>query len=399
MEYIEHNGLLVPIQKYCRRCTYSINAATPIKLDNEGICSGCRSHEEQDRIFSNNLEKLKRFNMLKELTDSYKRKDNYDCIIPVSGGKDSFWQTYVITNLLGLRPLLVCFNENAQTEVGKRNLVQLTKAFPSAGYINYLPPINTLKKMNKASFKMMGDCDWHAHVGIFTVPMQIAVGFNIPLIIWGEHGFMDLGGMHSYNDFVEFTAKYRKEHNLRGFDWEDFVGKEGLTEQELMWCKYPTDEKIMETGLRGIYLSNYLGWKQQGQAEKMHEEYGFEYDDWGHFSRTWVKDTALNNIHDMNLHDYLRWIKFGYGKATDHTTRLIRQGLMSKEEAIDKVLDYDHRAPNYLNVWLEYVDMSSREFCKIANTFRSKNVWAVDENGNYWKHDIDGQVRNYGVLR
>lgn len=385
----------VPQITYCRKCTYPTVAATPLILDDEGICSGCRTHEEQDLIFTGE-EKQRRFEALLKLVEPYRSQNNYDCIVPVSGGKDSFWQVHVVTHLLGMRPLLVCFNENAETAVGIRNLIQIKNAFPNAGYVNYTPPIETLRKMNLASFKMMGDCDWHAHVGIFTIPMQIAVGLNIPLIVWGEHGFMDLGGMHSYNDYVEFTAKYRKEHNLRGFDERDFIGKEGITEQSLMWCRYPSDEAIKQTGLRGIFLSNYLGWKQERQASFVHEEYKFEYDDFGHFSRTWVKDTALNNIHDMNLHDYLRWIKWGYGKATDHTTRLIRQGLMTREDGINKILQYDHAYPNYINIWLEYVGLNRREFTDIANSFRDPRVWVKDEGGSWWKQDIDGMVRNYG---
>ena len=388
----------VPKQIWCNKCTYPTSSATPLILDNKGICSGCRTHEQQDYLFLNPIEKQQRLDVLFQLIQPYRKKDNYDCIIPVSGGKDSFWQTHMVVNVLHMRPLLLCFNENAETEVGRRNLLQIKRAFPTAGYINYTPPIETLKKMNLASFKMMGDCDWHAHVGIFTVPMQFAVKFDIPLIVWGEHGFMDLGGMHSYNDYVEFTAKYRKEHNLRGFDWEDFVGKEELTEQELCWCKYPTDDEIENTGLRGIFLSNFIGWKQETHAKFVHEIHGFEYDDWGHFSRTFVKDTALNNIHDMNWHDALRWIKFGYGKATDHTSRLIRQGLMRREKAIELVLDYDHRAPNYLNKWLEYVGLTARDCYEIADKFRSPKVWAKDKGGSWWKMDIDGEARNYGPL-
>lgn len=386
----------VPKITYCNRCTYPTVAATPIILDSEGVCSGCRVEQEQDKIFGDPHQRGERFQMLKELVKPYRSKDNYDCIIPVSGGKDSFWQTHVVCNVLNMRPLLVCFNENAETNVGRRNLLQLRRAFPTAGYINYSPPVETLKKMNLASFKMMGDCDWHAHCGIFTVPMQIAVEKNIPLMVWGEHGFQHLGGMHSYYDFVEFTAKYRKEHNLRGFDYANFIGKEGITEQELSWCKYPSDDDILRTGLRGIFLSNFLGWKQEKHALFVHERYGFEYDSFGHFSRTWVKDTALNNIHDCNFHDWLKWCKWGYGKATDHTTRLIRQGLMTREEGIKKILEYDHAYPNYINVWLEYVGLDRREMCKIIDTFRDPRVWKQDEGGSWFKQDIDGQIRNYG---
>ena len=119
--------------------------------------------------------------------------------------------------------------------------------------------------MNRVGFRLQGDMNWHDHCGIFTAPIQVAVRYKVPLMLWGEHGFMDLGGMYSYNDFVEFTAKYRLEHALRGYDWHDFTDeglerlgrpelKEGLREKDLLWAKYPTDEEIDEVGVRGIYL-------------------------------------------------------------------------------------------------------------------------------------------------
>src|SRR5206468_760894 len=151
---------------------------------------------------------------------------NYDCLIPVSGGKDSFYQIHLVKQVYGMNPLLVTYGENNHTAIGMRNIQRMRDSF-GVDHYHFTPSIEVLKKLNRVGLRKMGDPDMHAHLGINTVPMQIAQRFAIPLIIWGEHGFMNLGGMHSYKDMVEYTARYRKEHCLRGYDWNDFVGEEG----------------------------------------------------------------------------------------------------------------------------------------------------------------------------
>ena len=177
----------------------------------------------------------------------------------------------------------------------------------------------------------LGDPNWHTHIGIMTLPILIAAKYGVKLFIYGEHGFMNLGGMHSYNDLVEFTRKYRTEHMCRGYDWFDFTDdglakmgrpelKEGLTAQDFLWAKYPTDEEIERIGLRGIFISNYFGWRQNEHLKKMVELYNFELYDQP-FDRTWRRDSNLNDIHDNGVHDYMKFVKFGYGRATDQIGR------------------------------------------------------------------------------
>ena len=134
-------------------------------------------------------------------SSEYRSRDgsNYDCLIPVSGGKDSHYQTYVITQEFGLRPLLVTYHGNNYLPEGQRNLRNLRERF-GCDHVFFSPSVEALKKMNRLCFRMMGDMNWHAHCGIFTYPIQVAVQQRIPLIIWGEHGFTDLAGMFSLND-------------------------------------------------------------------------------------------------------------------------------------------------------------------------------------------------------
>ena len=175
----------------------------------------------------------------------------------------------------GLKALFVTYHGNNYLPVGERNLRRMREVFDCDHHI-LGPSVSTLVKLNRVGFHKMGDMNWHAHCGIFTYPVQVAYRYRIPLLIWGEHGYTDLAGMYSMNDYVEMTAKYRLEHAQRGFDWHDMVGEAGLREVDLQWAKYPTDDQIDEVGIRGIYIFNYVPWDGNSHADMVAEKYGWE---------------------------------------------------------------------------------------------------------------------------
>jgi N-acetyl sugar amidotransferase len=370
--------------RYCVKCVYPASAAAPLAFDENGVCSGCRVDAMKQKIdWEDRAEELR------ELVDEYRSRDgsNYDCLIPVSGGKDSHFQTWYVTQVLGLKPLLVTYHGNNYLPVGLRNLRNLRERF-GCDHIFYSPSVPVLKKLNRLCFRMMGDMNWHAHAGIFTYPVQVAVKERIPLMVWGEHGFTDLSGMFSLNDRIEMTAKFRLEHAQRGYDWHDMIeDTEGLTEQDLLWLKYPTDEQLADVGVRGIYLGNFVDWDANQQTERM-KEWGFE-ESPEPFERTYRRMSNLDDMHENGIHDYLKYVKFGYGRGTDHSCKDIRAGKMTREEGIEMVERYDPVKPRKdLERWLEYVGMSEEEFDATADTFRDPRVWARDENGEWIKDSI-----------
>lgn len=388
--------------KYCSCCVYPGVSATPLTFDENGVCSGCRVAGQKDRIDWN-----ERLQMLRELADEYRSDNNYDILIPVSGGKDSYYQTHVAVHELGLKPLLVTYHGNNYLPEGEYNLFRMREVF-DCDHIIVRPSVDALIKMNRIGFKLQGDMNWHAHCGIFTSPIQVAVQYEVPLMMWGEHGFMDLGGMYSYNDFVEFTAKYRKEHSLRGYDWYDFTDeglerlgrpelKEGLTDKDLLWAQYPSDEEIDQVGVRGIYLSNFVDWDANRHVKLVMEKY-----DWRPaqqpFERTYRMMSNLDDMHENGIHDYLKFIKLGYGRGSDHSCKDIRAGLMTREQGIEMVRKYDHVKPQRdLQRWLTYVDMTEKEFDYVCDSFRDRRVWRI-EDGQWVKDNIWGEPSAYGPV-
>ncbi len=382
---------------YCKNCVYPASSAVPLAFDENGICSGCRTAGQKVEIDWEN--RKKRF---ERLIEQYRRVDgdNYDCIIPVSGGKDSYFQTYIIKTVYGLNPLLVTYHGNNYTPTGMKNLINMREVF-GVDHIFFTPSIEVLKKMNRLGMRMMGDMNWHAHAGIFTYPIRTAVQQNVPLMVWGEHGFMDLGGMHSYNDFVEFTYRYRHEHSLRGYEWHDFLEQaprfnETLTTQELISWVYPSDEEIERVGVRGIFISNYFKWDANVHGPMVIEKFGFKESE-EPFERTYRKMSNLDDMHENGIHDYMKFVKFGYGRATDHVCKDIRSRLMTREEGIKIVQAMDHVKSRDLRRWLEYVGWSEEEFDRVADTFRDPRVWWI-QDGQWWKNNLWGEPSAYGPV-
>jgi len=381
---------------------YPAISATPLTFDENGVCSGCRTHDQKKKV-----DWQQRWQWLKELTDEYRSQNNYDIVIPVSGGKDSYFQTHIAVKELGLKPLLVTYHGNNYLPEGEYNLYRMREVF-DCDHIIVRPGVDTLIKMNRIGFKLQGDMNWHGHCGIFTVPIQVAVRYKVPLILWGEHGFMDLGGMYSYNDMVEFTAKFRLEHALRGYDWYDFTDEglkklgqpdlqEGLIAKDLLWAQYPSDEEIDELEVRGIYLSNFVNWEANEHSKLVMDNYGWKPAQQS-FERTYRTISNLDDMHENGIHDYLKFIKFGYGRGSDHACKDIRAGVMTREQGIEMVRKYDHVKPRRdLERWLEYVGMTEDEFDTICDTFRDPRVWHLD-NGQWVKDNIWGEPSAYGAV-
>ena len=372
----------VPPVRYCSRCVYPSASAVPLTFDENGVCSGCRtSMQKTDIDWDERLE------WLLDDVEPYRKSSGYECIIGVSGGKDSYYQAHFVKEKLGLKPLLVTYNGNNYTDQGWENLMRMKEVF-NTDHIIISPGVDTLIRMNRLCFRMMGDMNWQNHAGIATIPMKMGAQLNIPLVFWGEHGWTDLGGMHSMHDMVEFTARYRKDQMLRGYDWHDMLGdeKDPVYEHELEWCRYPTDEEIDRVGLRGIFIANYDPWDANAHTKLVMEKYGWKPSPVP-FERTYRTISNLDDRYENGIHDYLKFIKFGYGRASDHACKDIRSGYMSRDEGVEMVRKYDHVKSSDLQIWLEYVDRTEEWFDAVCDTFRDPRVW-TSVDGRWYKQNI-----------
>ena len=382
--------------QYCKRCVYPVIAVN-VHTDTEGVCSACRVAEQFERL---DEDFWTRRRLLFEETIGKlvaKRKGEYDCLIPVSGGKDSYYQTHKIVTDYGLKPLLVTYHGNNYLPEGDYNRDRMRQVF-DADHLVFGPSVEVLRRLNRLCFRKMGDMNWHAHCGIMTYPVIMAVRMQIPLVVWGETNW-DISGMYAPNDFVEFSARVRHEHDLRGFEWYDMVGdpQEPLTEKDLLWARYPSDEEIISVGVRGLYIGNFFKWDPNSHGAMAIERYGWRPAQQP-FERTYRRISNLDDRYENGAHDLLKFVKFGYGRASDHASKDIRTGYMTRDEGVEMVRRYDHVVSKDLYYWLEYVGMSEQEFWVTADKFRDKRVWRV-EDGQWVKDNIWGGPSPYGPVR
>jgi len=176
----------------------------------------------------------------------------------------------------------------------------------------------------------------------------------------------------------------RLEHFARGYEWNYFVGREGLTAQDMAVWKYPADQRIYDLDLRGLYLGNYVYWEANEHGKMVVAKYGFETSE-KPFERTYRRMSNLDDMHENGVHDYLKYVKFGYGRCTDHACKDIRAGLMTREKGMELVRAMDPVKSSDLQRWLAYVGMSEAEFDAVADTFRDPRVWRRE--GGQWAKD------------
>ncbi len=382
--------------RYCARCLYPENSKPTIIFDEQGICSGCRYYESRNRINWEEREKK-----LRKLLIEYRDKQRaagavYDCIVPVSGGKDSHFQVYLMKEVYDLNPLCVTFNHCFNTQLGLRNLNNLISRF-GVDLIRFTASPESVRKIARYMVKKVGDITWHYHAGIMTVPFQMAVKYKVPLIIWPEH-YGELTGVFTLDDMVEFTKWVRQEHDMRGVEPEDIVNDpaSGISLRDLAPYRYPTDEEIEEVGVRGIFLVNYIYWDPKAQSELVMEKFGFQ-------PLTRKRDRtfhlcAKTDDHANDVHDYMKYLKFGYGRGTDDASTEIRYGRMTREEGIEVVREYDHVRPKSLDFYLKFLGMTESEFEQALEPMRDLSVWEKDGKG-IWriKDSVIHHAKDAGV--
>jgi N-acetyl sugar amidotransferase len=366
--------------KFCRRCLYGTSHPLGLTLDEEGICSGCRIHEEKDR-----LDWEARWEKLKKIVQPYKNKagTNYDCIVPVTGGQDSYYIVYLVKEKLGLNPLLVTYNKYFNTPLGVRNLANLRICFNCDILYQNVNPAS-VKKIAKSTLRQFGSVYWPILAGQTVFPVQTAVRYKVPLIIWGAHQGLEQVGMFSHEHEVEMTRRYRKDHDLIGHEADDLLSVfDTLNEEDIWQYRYPDDHALNAGGVRGIYLGNFVRWDPKAQHEQMIEQYGYGS---ARFARTFDCYDYVDCFNYMDIHDLLKLYKHGYSKVTDHASREIRFGRLQRDHALTLVRHYEQVQPQYLSQFCEWLGVNNDALRFMLDQHRNPNHWKQLAPGKWEFH-------------
>jgi N-acetyl sugar amidotransferase len=357
----------------CKRCLYTTHHPLGLTLDEAGICSGCRIHEEKDRLDWDD-----RWKRLEDIVSPYRVASGkaYDCIVPVTGGNDSYFIVHLVKERLGLNPLLVTYNKYFNTPLGIRNLANLRIRFNCDILTQNVNPFS-VRKITRTTLRELGSIYWPCLAGQTVFPVQTAVRYQVPLIIWGAHQGLEQVGMFSHEHEVEMTRRYRKDHDLMGHEADDLLSIfDTLTEDDIWQFRYPDDASLDAVGVRGIYLGNYVRWDPKAQHEAMVALHDY----WAaRFDRTFDTYDHVDCFNFMGLHDHIKLLKHGYSKVTDHACREIRHGRLTRDEACALVNHYEARPTPHLDLFCEWLNVTPKGLEFMLNQHRGKHVWRQQE--------------------
>ena len=367
--------------RYCIRCVMP-DTHPDMPLDAEGVCPACRSYDNRLAVdWEGRLVELKR------ILERYRSKDgrNWDCIIPVSGGKDSTYQVIQMLEL-GMNPLCVTATTCDLSDIGRRNIENIKQM--GVDYVEFTSNRVVRRKLNRYALERVGDISWPEHAGIFTIPVRAAVQFNVPLLIWGENSQNEYGGPAADAENNTLTRQWLDRFGgLLGMTPDSLVAEKVLRPQDVILFTYPTDEELKRVGVTGIFLGHYLPWDGYSNALLSQANGFITY-------HKCVEGTCVNyenlDNHQTGIHDYFRYLKFGYGRATSLACLHLRRGRITRSQACDIVRRLDGTFPweyldKPLDKILEPLDLSVEEFVAICDRWTNKKIFKTDERGGLIK--------------
>jgi N-acetyl sugar amidotransferase len=336
---------------YCTRCCMP-ETQEGVDFDEMGVCTACRSSEEKMHIdWVVREQKLRAI-----LKDAQKKAgNNYDCVLPISGGKDSFYQAHVLTKVYGLKPLAVTFSHNWFSETGYYNLQRLLEVF-DLDHLQFTPARGLVNRLARKSLGAIGDSCWHCHSGVGAFPMQVATRFRIPLLVWGE-SISENDGRATYQcPVTTFDRDYFTKVSAR-LTADEMVGDD-LTAKDLHPFELPSYEEIDDTGVWGIHLGDYLFWDEERQTEWIREVYGWrETEMEGSYKGYKSAECIMSGMHDFTC-----YLKRGFGRSTWQASVDVRNGLLTRQEGFDLIQRHDQERPEALDYYLKLTGMSEEEF-------------------------------------
>lgn len=378
--------------RYCTRCLYP-STKPDLMFDANGVCSACNNYKARADVDWD--ERHKEF---MEIVERYRTRNgsNYDCLVPVSGGKDS---TYQVLRLLesGVNPLCVTATTDSLSEIGRRNIENIKNLGVDYIEVSLNPVVR--RKLNKLALVEVGDISWPEHVSIFTVPVRVAAQMGIKLIVWGENPQNEYGGPAAAGQTNTLNRRWLQEFGgLLGLRVSD-LPEMGFNTRDLIQYVYPTDEELTRAGVTAIFLGHYFPW--DGYANALYAQaFGFE------TSPTLVEGSLANyenlDNHQTGIHDYFKYIKYGFGRATDIANNHIRRGRISRADAARMVARHDGEFPwtclgKGIDEILDEIDMTLDEFVAVCDRFTNKKIFRCNDRGEPIK-DRDMRLQLIGGL-
>lgn len=361
--------------RYCSNCILP-DTRPGLEIGADGVCSACRSHSTAAPEIDWD-ERRRRFEGLVEQVRALER--SWDCLVPVSGGKDSTWQVVMCLEH-GLKPLAVTWHSPGRNALGDANLHNLIGLGVDHMDVTVNPQVE--RRFMVASLRRYGTTAIPMHLAIFNIPTAVAARYDIPLVVWGENSALEYVGDPTDAWVLELTSdwvrKYGAVHGTTAADWL----KEGFTARELAIYSGPSDAELQAKGIRAVFLGMFFEW-DPSRTYEVARAHGFRA---GERPRTGVWEYADIDDSFISLHHWLKWHKFGFTRAWDNLSIEIRNDRITRDEAIEILRKLGEQTPHEdIAAFCDYVALDRGELDAIADGFRNTEIWS--KRDGVWQID------------
>lgn len=351
--------------RYCSNCV--LPATRPnLVLNAAGVCNACTAHNAKPSIDWAARES----SFCNVVRYAKTRGSGYDCLVPVSGGKDSTWQ--VVTCLrYGLNPLAVTWKTPARTAIGAQNLTNLVRL--GVDHIDYQINPQVEKQFMYQALVRCGSTAIPMHLALFNIPLKIAVRFAIPLVVWGENSAFEYGGGEDDRYGFRLDGQWLRKYGVtQGTTARDWISS-ALTEKALTPYFGPTDLELERAGVHAVFLGYYFSWDPETSLN-VARAHGFQTRVEG--AKTGYYDYADIDDDFISIHHYLKWYKFGFTRLFDNLSLEIRNGRMTRAQAVDIIRARGDDTPHHdIEQFCAFVGISTEHFFSVIERFRNPEVW------------------------
>ena len=377
---------------YCTIC-FLPSTKPDLYFDKNGACAACITYMGRKEIDW----KIREIEFKQIITRIRSTSNSaWDCIVPVSGGKDSTAQVLKILEL-GLNPLCVNSATCDLSEIGRKNIENIKQL--GVDCMEFSPNPRVRAKLNKIGLDQVGDISWPEHVGIFTIPVRAAVQFNVPLIIWGENSQNEYGGPASASQNNVLNRRWLEEFGgLLGLRVSDLADTYGFRETDLVPYTYPSDDELATVGVTGLFLGYYFPW--DGFTNYFLAQ-GHGFTSYGRVIEGSVVDYENLDNYQTGIHDYFKYLKYGFGRATDLVSVFIRRERISRLQGLELIKLHDGKYPwTYLGKplaeILNRIDLTIKEFDEICERFTNKELFLKNDDGDLIRDSTNSLIKvNY----
>lgn len=364
--------------KFCSRCLQPDTRPNTV-FTHMGICPACDYFEQLQHV---NWQE--RYEILKDLLAEYPRKPGqyFDCIIGVSGGKDSSRQALWVRDKLGLKPLLVCLSYPPQqvSERGTANISNLIEL--GFDVLLSAPAPGVWQSLMKESFERFTNWARSTELALFSSVPQIAIRYGISLILWGENPGLQLGDLKTLGRNGYDGNNLRNMNTLSGGAAEWMV-EAGFKAKDLIPYQYPPSNAFDSSSLQIVYLGWFLGdWSLVNNGM------------YACANGLMIRRDGVQNTGDLfgitsldedwvTLNQMIKYYKFGFGRVTDYVNEEIRLGRLTRERGIELVEQYDDACSDeYIESFCNYIDISVRYFWEKVHASVNRDLFEIAPDGS-----------------